>query len=947
MEIGDLSKKHLRMMSVTLNDPDEHFSSTASADLDSTSVVTPHDEVLDVEGDNSAVEPSGVLAVDDEDEGEAQSSNIIDAEDGEGADVGGGAKSGDGKNDATKARRNRKDRTDHWLWFTSKLPKGKKPSDAAVYLWWVCTKEGRQKEWEDEHNVYCKPCGKYINCSKAGNIYSHHTARHLSGPPCGAGTLHEHFASASSSSSSDPPKLSRQEHLDRESLAVLWSASLVNTNTLTKLISPSGSRIMRYIDSISDGTVGRRTTHGEALLHDFLMKQIKNTVGLLSIDEASMHADNRHRVMAVCYTPHNNSKDSICLGIIDYAEDGDDESDGLPPESMMTEPVDGLVQQMMASTIASMSSSSSSIASGSSSNSSSSSSSSKGLSSSSSSAVSFVESSSSSSSVAISPLGHFKATGASASSSASPSPDASSTSISAASSIISSSSAASPSLSPAQKFMKNATLPSEKAAAAIVQLCEKFGINIATQVVGLSADGAFFNYAVARILGLPLFICLAHIMYGIFKDVSKDFKLFEAITLGLSTLIRSGGGHARANALAAAGLPPSKLHCIKTRWNQLFNVMLFLLEVNENADGSKTSNLEKVVKVVLNDPAFQPKTSASAPPPAKKSKPSSFASSATSSSLPLASSSSSSLTSTLALLSASSSALDDDGDEEEVTVLYNGRRIVGGALLAIVRKACLSWHETELECQILKNICEKVPQIITESSSKTHEVKLDYLMTLTQDFRNDLVLHGGEGNQHPLLEHISEDPACRSVWTDQELTTLGESKYYDLVESAAARGLVAYDSHVPSVMVHLQRRLQYEVCNKPASPQLPLGEKQWKLGVVQKLLGCARSLYSQKARVELETYASSWDALSKELKELRGVAFWLQPEVQQAYPELSKLGCWYCCIPTSNVLVERLFGILRAKDSPLRRKMLVETLAREVCSENNRPYLEKMLAEYS
>ena len=62
-------------------------------------------------------------------------------------------------------------------------------------------------------------------------------------------------------------------------------------------------------------------------------------------------------------------------------------------------------------------------------------------------------------------------------------------------------------------------------------------------------------------------------------------------------------------------------------------------------------------------------------------------------------------------------------------------------------------------------------------------------------------------------------------------------------------------------------------------------------------------------------------------------------------PELAKLGGW-CSIPSSNIIVERLFAKLRAKDGPLRRRMTVKTLGEEVAADNNRPYLLEMLMSF-
>ena len=125
---------------------------------------------------------------------------------------------------------------------------------------------------------------------------------------------------------------------------------------------------------------------------------------------------------------------------------------------------------------------------------------------------------------------------------------------------------------------------------------EAVGFDIATQATCLVGDGASFNDALAKELGIPRLFCGPHALALIFKALTSRFRFFSVLTSGLSACLGAGGGTNRKEAFRKAGLSPEHFHCVVTRWGQTHRVAQKLLE-----DGV----FEKVRKIVSEDPSFQ------------------------------------------------------------------------------------------------------------------------------------------------------------------------------------------------------------------------------------------------------------------------------------------------------------------------------------------------------
>lgn len=101
----------------------------------------------------------------------------------------------------------------------------------------------------------------------------------------------------------------------------------------------------------------------------------------------------------------------------------------------------------------------------------------------------------------------------------------------------------------------------EKAAEDIRAACERFGIDIATQVTCFMGDNVSFNDRVAAALGVPRGKCLPHGFSLVVKKGVFRFPLMKDLIQTASAVIFAGGTHRRAAELKsdAYNLEPSKL----------------------------------------------------------------------------------------------------------------------------------------------------------------------------------------------------------------------------------------------------------------------------------------------------------------------------------------------------------------------------------------------------
>jgi hypothetical protein len=115
-----------------------------------------------------------------------------------------------------------------------------------------------------------------------------------------------------------------------------------------------------------------------------------------------------------------------------------------------------------------------------------------------------------------------------------------------------------------------------RAAIAVRRRLLALRINLKTQLTAIVGDNHPFNPALAKALGVPFLRCLPHCLALTFNAVTSPFKQFVAGTLGMSALLKAGGGKHRREAFAAAGLNVAKFYCLATRWNQLYDAAMYM-----------------------------------------------------------------------------------------------------------------------------------------------------------------------------------------------------------------------------------------------------------------------------------------------------------------------------------------------------------------------------------
>jgi len=407
----------------------------------------------------------------------------------------------------------------------------------------------------------------------------------------------------------------------------------------------------------------------------------------------------------------------------------------------------------------------------------------------------------------------------------------------------------------------------------------------------MSADSSAQNVAVSEALDLPLFNCLAHILYNIFQAITKDFKLFELVTLGLSSVISSGGGTRRPAALRDAGLSRSKLHCSPTRWNQLYDTAMYLRE----RDAAGISNFEKVRDVLGSDAAFA--GSKAAGKAAAKS------------------------TTKTAKKAKKAAAGDDDeeeGEGEDVqvtkTVTWKGKPKLASQHLSDVKAAYEAdvpvadrEYYGELELELIHELAGPLAKLITMSSAEVDTVDVDSITSELQDFRRFLESRSKEGRQLATIQAAAI--AARAEWSESEIESIAERDGYIVkLQEAAKMGLAAYDRLVPKLLDNYRRRLRFEPRFAPESLPAPPGPRgQWTLPTIQDYFGCPQAGYTLKLLDEWDAYSVFWNsaAMTPQMKKIPCSVFWSLPTIKQKYPALSLLGQWWGLVSVSKFTVER------------------------------------------
>ncbi len=456
------------------------------------------------------------------------------------------------------------------------------------------------------------------------------------------------------------------------------------------------------------------------------------------------------------------------------------------------------------------------------------------------------------------------------------------------------------------------------AAELVKRECAEIGVDIDTQVTCAVGDNASFVDAVARKLGLPRGRCGPHSFVLIFTALTKRFNLFTVATLSLSSVLRAGGGTRREAALRDAGIAPTQLRCVETRWNQLKDVADRLIDRGPLPQPAGYQSLfERVRGVMKDNDCFLP------------SRPKGAAGAA-------------------AAAAAAAAADDDDDDDNDGVVRQGGQKLLVKTLLRRVRDAyevdvpqAQRTYQAEVECWIVHELAPELGRFIRMGSSDPSNFPVNIFDELGA-WRKHLVNCATPGLQSVLMDRVYERSSF--FFSPQERAALLD-KYKGPIKAAAEDAIRVYDKYIPELQAFVRHRLLFEPSRQPIDFPLPEGDEQISATDVANFFGAAEGKVSVSLVIDWRTYCERWPTIPAALKTLPCAKFWAHDDVKAWFsgPQLCTLGAWYAEIPITNVPSERVFAIMRSCEGHLRHNLTEDSMTEEVSAKCNDWVLEAML----
>ena len=446
------------------------------------------------------------------------------------------------------------------------------------------------------------------------------------------------------------------------------------------------------------------------------------------------------------------------------------------------------------------------------------------------------------------------------------------------------------------------------------------GIDLATQLTAVVGDNHPFNPALAAALGVPFLRCLPHVLALVFNGMTAHFKQYVAGVLGLSALLKAGGGKHRRKAFQEAGLDPAKFFCLVTRWNQLYDAGCCLLTV---VGGSLV--LDIVRELLMTHKAFasrKPKAPAAA--------------------------------AAAAALEAGEAGSDID---EDVEVQVGKAKQAVGSLLANVKgifgaddKPCT--HRFEFELRMIKDMAAGMPALISLAGADPDRLVPDLKERFTS-WRTDLADFSGDGLQGLAIDKVLGEMRSAPL---SETTKAILHKTAAAVKAAATDASAIYDKYAPDAFQKLRYRLRFDPQRKP-EPFVVAQGKQIDDAVAKDFFGCVQATAAHVR--DWTRYVNEWSALDNvfdddaampkvPIKTIGINKFWRHTKIVSLFNGrdlIPNLGLWYGTYPTSNVASERNFGRMRALEGPQRHSLTAESLREELLSKCNPELCKEMLAD--
>jgi hypothetical protein len=421
--------------------------------------------------------------------------------------------------------------------------------------------------------------------------------------------------------------------------------------------------------------------------------------------------------------------------------------------------------------------------------------------------------------------------------------------------------------------------PSGIACRRVDNLLCSYGIEKATRIVGMVGDCAPFEEALAKKLGVPLILCVPHVLALALGTVNTRFPLFVACTNGLSTVVTSGGGLSRADALRAGGVSPSSIHCVSTRWLQLHDTGEYELSPVKGGDSADIV-LERIRAVLRDSGDFIP---------------------------------------------AKDEAVRVSGTRRPVTAVLRDIRIA----LDVDTEDKSKWlRRGELEIRIVLALTKDLAAILRKACFDPHNINVTEIL---EDFDAALEKLGFVADvkgRASLLLHDMYKSMATIQYTDEEQKTL-HATYCNAIVEAASSVRAVLTKYKADVFERLEQRRRFEPTTSPEELVLPTDGSPNDLAIA-KFFGSIPESLKGGLVDDWFMYRKRWPELPADVKKKSMAQFWKDPAVSKRMVHLHQLGLWYACYPTSNVAIERAFGKMRTMEDVQRGSLSAENFEAEL-----------------
>ena len=432
-------------------------------------------------------------------------------------------------------------------------------------------------------------------------------------------------------------------------------------------------------------------------------------------------------------------------------------------------------------------------------------------------------------------------------------------------------------------YITNEDGTAKQAAVEIQELLDFYGIT-AEHTVCLMGDNVTYNDALARELNLVRMKCIPHSLQLVFRALTKAFPAWETLTVTLGGVITAGGGKGRRLYLRSLGANSTWFIGYPNRWasTDAVGASFFKRISSPIAGGAAAGGAGAVPEERFGFECIQ------------------------------------------AMLEREGSGVDeqdddcDDKPKQRLAKAFSDAEI--GANL--------------LQVAAVQAVGADIAVLTTMASANADNIDLGVFPRI-ESLRSRLKLAATDAGAA-----LNAETAAATSPIDYSAQELAKSKklVVAMIKKGAADALLLFDKHVVPAMRYLAYRRKLDPSQRP-----PVFDKPLTVANITDFFGCEESEATAALVSEYMTYVAAWESLPAVRKAMKMGAFWLALET--SYPTLSKIGRWYAEMPTSSVAAERMFGIMRHMEDPLRARMKGASFLAEWMARTNSWLCDALLAE--